>query len=429
VLRYLWEAPLFRKLPAIPVAIIGAILLALPVLLGLDPSVAAIFWLWLLAPFLYRAEVRVTMLVLLLQLVHPVLALMEPEATILPPPSITTLQFQPRLRSLDQLGIKALPIPDKAFLDGWCQLQAQDWAGAEATFNRLATSHPDRAAAVNNRGVARFQQGRVDQAKQDFDQAAALALGNPTPDILLNQSLIAFYHLDSPTGSAKEEEARLLAPDTVMALMNANQARKDLRAFPTPLPNTLERQSALRQEKDPPVTSLEERAKTPGILFSLLLPIVGILAFMVRLARSVKQSHPTQCTRCGEPFHTTDSPDAEVCSKCHHLFLLKDGLHGESRKKKVQEVGTFQHAQGWIHRLMVVFTPGLDMCFLGDATEGFLEFGFLSFALGLVLATGRSVRFPGEILPDPASTWQSLGLVLLVILFLRSWIKLVPRRS
>jgi len=429
VLRYLWETPLFRKLPAVPVAIVGALILTFPVILTLDPSVAAMVWLWLLAPFMYRSEVRVTLLVILLQLVHPALALLEPQGAIIPPPSLTSLQLQPHIKPLEQLGAQALPMPDRDFLKGWRQLQAQDWAGAETTFDTLAASHPDKAAVLNNRGVARYQQKKLDLAKQDFDQAAALALGNPNPEILLNQSVMAFNMLDSTTGAAKEEEARLLAPDTVTALMNANQSRNELRTFPTPLPETPERLAALRREQSPPTLSLQEQVKSPRILFNLLLPLLGVIAFLIRLSRSVKQSHPTQCTRCGEPFHTTDSPDVEVCSKCHHLFLLKDGLHGESRKKKVQDVASFQKSQGWIHRALVVFFPGLDLCFLGEAAEGFMEFGALAFAMGIVLATGRSVRFPGEILADPASVWQILGLILLAILFLRSWVKLIPRRS
>ena len=57
-----------------------------------------------------------------------------------------------------------------------------------------------------------------------------------------------------------------------------------------------------------------------------------------------------------------------------------------------------------------------------------MEFGFFAFALGLVLVTGRTVRSPGEILADPASTWLPVGLVLLAMLFFRSWLKLLPRR-
>jgi hypothetical protein len=429
VIRYLWEGHLIRKVPGVPAAIIGAIILTFPVLFGLDPSVMAVYWLWIMAPFMYRPEVRITVFVLLLQLAHPALVLLEPEGSVMPAPSVASLQYQPRVRPMEEQGIKQFSPVDQEFLKGWRQLQAQDWAGAEITFGALSVRHPDRAAVFNNRGVARFQQGRTSQAKMDFDMAASLTGGNPAPEILLNQSVIAFSQLDSLGGSAKVDEARRIDADLVNALMNANQSRSDLRTFPSPLPETPERQEALRQEKTPPLAPIAERAKRPEILLNLMIPIIGLLAFIVRLARSVKQAHPTQCTRCGEPFHTTDSPDAEVCSKCHHLFLLKDGLHGESRKKKVQDVAAFQSKQGWIHRTLVVLAPGLDLCFLGDATEGFLEYSFLAFAAGLVFATGRSVRFPGEVIADPPSTWQTLGLILLAILFVRSWFKLLPRRT
>ena len=66
---------------------------------------------------------------------------------------------------------------------------------------------------------------------------------------------------------------------------------------------------------------------------------------------------------------------------------------------------------------------------MGSTREGFQEFCFLCLAVGVVLATGRSVCYPGEIVADPASIWQILGLVLLAMLFLRSWLKLLPRRS
>jgi hypothetical protein len=109
--------------------------------------------------------------------------------------------------------------------------------------------------------------------------------------------------------------------------------------------------------------------------------------------------------------------------------VVKDGLHGDSRKRKVDEVAFHQLCQRWIHRTLMVLFPGLDRCFLGEVREGLLEFGFLGFALGIVLATGRSVRYPGEVLPDPASVWMPLGLGLLALLYLRSWLKLLPRRS
>jgi hypothetical protein len=74
------------------------------------------------------------------------------------------------------------------------------------------------------------------------------------------------------------------------------------------------------------------------------------------------------------------------------------------------------------------FMPGADRTFMGYTRPGFSEYLFICFALGMVLATGRAVRYPGEVLPDPTSTWLPLGLALVVLLFLRSWLKLLPRR-
>jgi hypothetical protein len=167
----------------------------------------------------------------------------------------------------------------------------------------------------------------------------------------------------------------------------------------------------------------------PPFLVALLLPLLGISAFLVRVRRSLRMAHPGQCIRCGEPYHTTDSPDPEVCSKCHHLFVLRDGLHTESRRKKLDEVAAHQRDTRWIHKTLIVLLPGCDLAFLGETREALMEFLPFCLAVGMVLATSRSVRYPGEILPDPASTWLALGAVLVGLLYLRSWLKLFLRRA
>ena len=426
VLRYLWEEPLAKRgLGPLPLALIGAFLVTFPVIMGFDPSVAALFWLWLLAPYFHTQEVKATYLVIALQFVHPALAMLEPKAQQVPEPSIVALQLQPQIKGLDEAISRALPLSDQAFLQGWEQLKAQDWSGAEATFSALVHKHPNQAEVLNNLGAARFQQGKQVEAEKDFEDAFALSPNSP--QILLNQSVIAFKKLDSPAGLAKQDEARRIAPDLYDGLKNASQSGTDQRAFALPLPDSTQRTEALRARTGPGTQTVQP-PQSPILVFGFVLPLVTLIGFMIRLARSIKQAHPTQCVRCGEPFHTTDSPDAEVCSRCHHLFVVKDGLHGESRKRKVEEVAEHQGAQRWIHRVLVVLAPGADLCFLGRTRQGFVEFLFLCFALGVVFATGRSVRYPGEILADPASTWLPLGLILLAVLFLRSWLKLLPRR-
>ncbi|WP_316415481.1 tetratricopeptide repeat protein [Mesoterricola silvestris] len=428
VFRNIWEEPLRRgAMNPHVMALLGAFLITLPVIFGLDPGIVAMVWLWLLAPFLLPLEIRATLLILLLQLVHPALSLLEPMAAVRPSPSIVTLQLRPQAQTGMEHALSLLPQDDRTFLEGWRQLQFQEWSRALATFGSLRKTHPDRAEVLNNLGVAKYQLGDLTGAQACFDEAALL--GPDRGEILLNQSVVAFRQMDGPLGFAKQEDARRIAPDTFNRILAANQARNDQRTFALPLPDNPARVAVLASAQEAPADRGPGRARDLLLIFNFCLPIAAAVAFYFRLKKSISEAHPSQCTRCGDPFHTTDSPDAFVCSKCHHLFVLKDGLHGESRKRKVEEVGSFQSAQRWLHRSLILLLPGADLVLIGETREGLLEYSFLCFALGVVLATGRSVRYSGEVLPDPASIWMPLGLMLLAVLFLRSWLKLLPRRG
>jgi tetratricopeptide (TPR) repeat protein len=426
VFRHLWEEPLMiRGWKPIPVALVGALILAGPVVMGLDPMVAAILWLFLLAPFLLAIEVKVTVFILLLQLVHPALTALEPWAAREPQPSLQTLQLQPQVQAASAASLRLLPPSDRAFLTGWAQLQNQDWKGAEATFQSLVGRLPEQAEVLNNLGVAKFQSGDVSGANQAFEEALR---AGPRMEILLNQSILAFNRLDTGVGATKRDEAQAAAPEAYALLISLNDAQKDIRTYPMPLPDSAPRVKALMDAAGSG-NQIGFRLTDPALMVGLLLPLLGLLAFIARVRASVRMAHPTQCVRCGEPFHTTDSPDTEVCQKCHHLFVLRDGLHTENRKKKLDEVAAHQQATRWIHRGLILLLPGCDLAFMGETQAALIEFAPFCLAVGMVLATGRSVRYPGEILADPTSTWLAVGSVLVALFYLRSWLKLILRRA
>jgi tetratricopeptide (TPR) repeat protein len=402
------------------------VILALPVLVGLDPMVAAMLWLFLLAPFLTGSEVKATIFIILLQLVHPVLGIMEPWSTREPEPSLVTLQIQPQVQPVAPAALRYLPTEDQAFLTGWGQLQRQDWKGAETTFQGLVGRIPEQPEVLNNLGVAHFQMGDMAEAGRDFEAAARMA---PRMEVFLNQSILDFSTLDTEAGAAKRAAAQSAAPEAYARLIELNDAQKDARTYPIPLPDTPARVAALVKGLGGRQGSDTLPVGDPAFLVALLLPLLGFMAFVIRVRASIRMAHPTQCIRCGEAFHTTDSPDTDVCPKCPHLFVLRDGLHAENRRRKLDEVAAHQDANRWIHRTLVVFLPGCDRAFLGDTREGLQEFLLLCLALGMVLATGRSVRYPGEILADPTSTWLALGAGFSALLFVRSWLKLIPRRG
>jgi tetratricopeptide (TPR) repeat protein len=427
VLRHLWEEGLERKgIGPVPAAVVGAVILTLPVLVGLDPLVAAVLWLFLLAPFLTTTEVKATVLILLLQLVHPALSVLEPWATREPEPSLVMLQLQPQVQAVPPATLRFLPEEDRSFLTGWNQLQRRDWKDAEATFQGLLGRMPEQAEVLNNLGVAKFQMGDTVGAEQAFEAASKAA---PRMEAYLNQSILAFARLDTDAGAAKREAAQAADPGAYARLIELNDAQRDVRTYPIPLPDTPARVEALAKGIGMRLGAESLRMDAPAFIVGLLFPILGLIAFLARVRASIRMAHPTQCIRCGEPFHTTDSPDTEVCPKCHHLFVLRDGLHAENRRRKLDEVAAHQNATRWIHKALVVLLPGCDLIFLGDTREGLEEFLLICLALGMVLATGRSVRYPGEILADPTSTWLAVGAAFTVLLFARSWFKLVPRRG
>lgn len=428
VLRDLWEERLRAKGLSAPVlAGLGALILAGPVLLGLDPSVAAILWLLLLAPFMSTAEVRSTVLVLVLQLLNPLMAVMEPWAVQPPAPSLVTLQIQPQIQPPGEARLHLLPPADRTFLEGWGYLQAQDWKSAEATFRKLLGVLPDQAPVLNNLGVAEFMQGRAEEAEKHFQAAYQMDPGRA--EVLMNQSILDFDKLDTVDGALKQEAARAADPAlfSELALLNeAKGASTGHRVYPSPLPDTPARVKALEDAEG-------EADKAPGLLnarigLGLIVPLLALILLFWRYRRARYTPYATQCIRCGDPFRSTDSPHPQVCSQCHHLFVVKDGVHAESRKRKVDQLAAHQRATRWIHRFLIVFLPGCDVAFLGDTPEGFWEWFMVCLALGIVIATGPTVRYPGEILPDPLSLWLPLGAVFLAVLFLRSWVKLLPKR-
>lgn len=432
VLRNIWEEPLRAKgQKPVVLAVIGAAILAGPVLLGLDPGYSCILWLILLAPFLYETELRISAVVLLLQLFHPLLQVMEPWAIKAPAPSLVTYQMQPQIKALTEDQLKRLPEGDRIFLEGWARLQRQDWKGAAESFEGLKAKHPDQGQVMNNLGVAHFMTKDLDAAENDFNLAYQ---ANPRlAEALMNQSLLAFGKLDTVTGAMKQEAARTLDPRLFSDLVMLNEAKgpgaAEQRAYPSPLPDSPERIAALEI-----ATHSAAGKPGPGImglafLCSLVVPLAAIGLIFARARRAgPASSRTTQCIRCGEPFHITDSPDHEVCSQCHHLFVVKDGLHAERRKLKVEQLGRHQRQTRWIHKVLIATLPGCDSVFMGDSSDGFWDFLFVCLALGVILATGPSVRYPGEILPDPSSLLLPLCSVLLLLLFVRSWVKLLPRR-
>lgn len=115
----------------------------------------------------------------------------------------------------------------------------------------------------------------------------------------------------------------------------------------------------------------------------LLLLIPAIVRF-----RGV-QSFSKQCPKCGTTFCwlcQTRSTSQEVCSQCHHLFIVKRGIPPAARNAKNAEIASFANRKAVLHRLASLVAPGAGHLSVGHFAFGFPILVLWAIGLGAVLS-------------------------------------------
>lgn len=78
------------------------------------------------------------------------------------------------------------------------QMQAEDPVGARASLDASAAASPNSSDVRSYRGELLFAEGKLDEARAEFEAASALDPGNPTPYV--NGALVAMSAPDTTTG-------------------------------------------------------------------------------------------------------------------------------------------------------------------------------------------------------------------------------------
>jgi len=108
------------------------------------------------------------------------------------------------------------------------------------------------------------------------------------------------------------------------------------------------------------------------VAIALLLFIPGIMKFRG------SQSFSKQCPKCGTTFCwlcQTRSTSQDVCSQCHHLFVVKKGIPPAARAAKAAEISRYVTIRSALHRITSLAAPG----------AGHLSIGHISIGLPLLL--------------------------------------------
>ena len=124
-----------------------------------------------------------------------------------------------------------------------------------------------------------------------------------------------------------------------------------------------------------------------------------------------------RCVKCGTPFCKRCQLGAAggLCTQCHHLFIVRDGVSGPARNQKLLEVQEEEGRRDRLFRLLSLVLPGSGQVYAQSTLLGAALIAAWAAILSVVLLTVGLLRLtdaPSALIPP----W-GLGIAGLLLLF------------
>ncbi|HEX9981996.1 MAG TPA: tetratricopeptide repeat protein [Thermoanaerobaculia bacterium] len=256
------------------------------------------------------------------------------------------------------------------------ELRKNDAAGAHVNLGNLHFLNNDFAAALTEYGTAQQQdkslaiafynasiasgetykfteQARFLEQARDLDRGLITRLTQSPPP-----QKVVMYH--PPIAQAWAIQDQLAAGDGAARILFGNYSRFD------------------------PLTS----ALNPITIGSLVAIVLGLLLWLKRR----RGGFAGACIKCGRTFcHRCKSAreSATYCTQCIHIYLKRDGVSLDTKRKKVEEVS--DHHRGMLvrNRFFATFLPGAAQVLEGRTFAGTLGMILFSFFIAVAIFVGR----------------------------------------
>jgi tetratricopeptide (TPR) repeat protein len=103
-----------------------------------------------------------------------------------------------------------------------------------------------------------------------------------------------------------------------------------------------------------------------------------------------------RCVKCGTPFCRRcqlGTAMGGLCTQCHHLFVVRDGVSGPARNRKLLEVQAEDERRDRIFRILSLLSPGSGHVYAQRPLSGIVFLLIWWFILALVLLAGRVLPY------------------------------------
>ncbi len=266
------------------------------------------------------------------------------------------------------------------FLNNEFQAAMTEYEKAAEHDSNLATAFYNHSAAAGETYRFDLQAQMLDKARGADRAFVERTTRNPPP-----QKIVMYK---PPIAEAWEVSERMAARPAARALFGNYSSYDPLRSLSNPI--------------------------SIGALASLLL---ALLLFAMRrrsgLANACIKCGRTFCPRCKSARESTT-----YCTQCIHIYLKRDGVSLDTKRKKLEEVTNHQSAMTVRNRIFATFLPGSAQMLEGRTTRGAL--GVFLFALFVVVAlfVGRL----GPALGPTAEVAQALVRLAAIVMAFLVWI-------
>lgn len=399
-----------QKSPLLGPGVTAALLLA-PVLLFQGYAWLPLWWLSLLFLYLTRVEKLTVALVLLACLpVGPIVSLLEARTLAEQNPlfsaGVEAIEGGPDNRSILTLedGVRRHPNDrDLVYLLAAQYKKAGRYEDAAAFYLQILQRDPSDTYALNNLANLSFAGGEFQAAIPRYHQAIA---ANPPPEVAAtlyyNLALSHVQRFERQLHDEARSQAERLADSLVEAYESqwkyeSNEtAVVDLGVRPQELWAKFEgvREGVGRENVAGtilPARGVGPLLKSGANRFSLALIVFGGVVLALSRWRGSRM-FTARCVKCGTPFCRLCQLGAAtegLCTQCHHLFVVRDGVSGPARNQKLLEVQKEDEKRERIFRVMSLLVPGAGHIYARKTLVGTAFVFAWAFILAMALLAGR----------------------------------------
>lgn len=420
--------------------------LGLLALLAAAPSLCLLGWgwlplWWLALLFAYMGSLERVLtgaMVLALVCTGPAAEVLERSARLAQDPlyraMLAAIEGGSDARALAELERASARSPedrDLVYLRAMLLRKAGRYDDAAAVYKGLLARDKNDVVATNNLANLEFAGRDFAAAIARYKQVAE-AGARPVVEatVRYNLSLAYLQRFERQQSDEARAQAERLAPELVRAYDaewqygNGEYAVVDLSLSPAQLesklgaaPGRVARENVAALElpvgAGASLGSVFNRFGAAGLVF------VGVV-LLARWRRGARM-FTLRCLKCGTPFCRRCHLGAVVaglCTQCHHLFVVRDGVSGPARNQKLLEVQSEEERRERAFRALSLFSPGAGQIYGQKPLLGLLFSALWYGSLVAAVLAGRVL----PITEVPSGLRGSGGLVLAVVVMVATYV-------